>query len=378
LNSILHTIDTAGPGGAETICLALASGLDVARFRSCAAIPQAGWLYDAMMARHVDAAIVPGSRGSFAVGYLIRMAAYARAHRVTLIQSHLLTTSLYCGLIARALRVPAVATFHGAVDVATSDRWAMLKLRLICANSSRIVFVSESLRRHFKLEFSVSDDQTAVIPNGIDASVFRPKASRRLRQQLGLPDDAFVVAAVGNVRAAKGYDDLLRVAAVLRDHQPTIQFIVAGDTKDPTYDRLIARRRELNLVDRVKFLGFREDVAEVLNGADLYLSTSTSEGFSLTTVQAMACGLAVIATRSGGPEEIISNNMDGVLVSVGDTSTLAHAITELAQSRFHRQRLGDAARATVLRRFTIERMITAYEDLYQAELSKAPAQVPRA
>lgn len=368
MNTVLHAIDTTGPGGAEAVCVELAAGLDPSRYRSCSAATGPGWVYDTLRARELDPTITRTGRGPVDVAYLYRLMAVARRKRTSLIQTHLLGANLYGALAARLLRVPAVATFHGMVDVAPSDRWARVKLRSIAANVSRLVFVSEALRRHLLDRYGVPTVRTAVVPNGIDPEHYRPAPHRNLRAELAIPEDAILIGAVGNIRPAKGYDALLRIADRLRDHEPEIRFVVAGEPSHPLLERLLAMRSELRLDDRVTFLGFRSDVASVLNGVDIYLSTSTSEGFSLTTLQAMACGLPVIATRSGGPEEIITDGEDGLLAPVGDAAGIAATIERLAASVALRLKFGEVGRKTVIARFTLQRMVSAYEAIYEEVL----------
>jgi glycosyltransferase involved in cell wall biosynthesis len=365
MNTVLHTIDTWGPGGAETVCVELAHGLDRARFRSCAAVVREGWVFDALRERAVDTTITPIGRGSVDLGYLWRLGTLARRRRASVIQSHLLGANLYSSVAARAFGIPAVATFHGMVDVAPNDRWAATKLKLIASNVHRLVFVSDALRRHFHDRYQVPDDRTVVIPNGIDTTHFHPAPNRALRQELGATDDQVIVGAVGNIRTAKGYDDLLRVAAILCRERPNLLFAVVGEPGEPLYGQLLAQRQELGLDDRVRFLGFRADIAQFLNGIDLYVSTSTSEGFSLTTIQAMASGLAVVATRSGGPDEIITDGKDGVLTPVADPPAIASAIAALVDDSGRRRQLGLAGRDTVLGRFSLSRMLSAYETIYE-------------
>jgi glycosyltransferase involved in cell wall biosynthesis len=371
MRRLLHTIDTLGPGGAETVCVELADGVDRSRFRSSVAVIREGWIHDTMLARGLDTSIIRMRPGPLDVSYMWRLAMLARRQRVELIQSHLLTANLYCGVVARLLGIPAVATFHGMVDISPTDRWADLKLRIITANVSRLVFVSEALRRHFVQAHALLDRRTVVIHNGIDERHYRPEPHHALRAELGFDESTVIVGAVGNVRPAKGYDDLLRVAALLRDDYPHIRFVVAGEQTEPLYGELVARRRELGLEDRVSFLGFQTDIATLLNGIDLYLSTSISEGLPLTTLQAMACGLAVVTTRSGGTEEIITDGQDGVLLPVGDPVAAARAVASLAGSSAQRTRLGMAGRETVVRRFTLRRMTSAYEALYEEALAES-------
>jgi glycosyltransferase involved in cell wall biosynthesis len=369
LKTVMHTVDTWGPGGAETVCVELAAGLDPSRFRSVASAIREGWVNDALRARGIDTSMTRTGRGPIDVAYLWRIAALARRKRADLIQSHLLTANLYCALASRMLGIPSVATFHGMVDVKANDRLGALKLRLITANVARLVFVSEALRQHFIRAHRVDDRRTVVVPNGIDPAIFRAAPHRALRAELGFADDIIIVGAAGNIRPAKGYDDLIRVAAKLRESCPRLRFVVAGEPGEPLYTSLLELRRQLGVEDRVTFLGFRGDIAAFHNGIDLYVSTSTSEGFSLTTIQAMATALAVVATRSGGPEEIVTDGVDGILVPVGDPDAMARVLAELTAHPERQRALGQAGRETVLRRFTLARMISSYEDLYERALA---------
>ncbi len=371
--TILHVIDTWGPGGAETVCVELAAGLRNGRFRARTAVVREGWVHDALAARRLDPAVLELGRGPIDWRFLRGLIRECRRHRVHVIQSHLLTANLYSVLAGRLLGIPVVATFHGTVDVAPDDRWARLKLRIINAGAARLVFVSESLRAHFHGGDTVPGTRAVVVHNGVDPEAFRPAPNHALRSELGLPEGTVLVGALGNVRVSKGYDELLRVAARLRASHPALRFVVAGRSSPALMDRLLAQRAALGVEDRVHFLGFRDDPAAVLNGLDVYLSTSVSEGFSLTTVQAMAAALPVVATRSGGPEEIVTDAHDGLLVPVGDTAAIADALARLAADPALRTRLGQAGRATVLARFTLERMVSAYADLYDAVVPARPS-----
>jgi glycosyltransferase involved in cell wall biosynthesis len=366
--TVLHVIDTWGPGGAETVCVELASGLDRARWRPCSAVIREGWVHDRLRTQGLDPTIVRTGRGPVDLGYLAGLLRLARRKQVSLIQSHLLTANLYSAMVGRLLGIPVIATFHGTVDVGQRDRAAGLKLGLIARSAARLVFVSESLRRHFMNRRPVDLARTSVVHNGIDVARFGSSQSAALRTEMGMTDSDIIVGAVGNIREWKGYDQLLRVAHAVRDSRPMIRFVVAGRELQPLYGRLLAIGRELGLEDRVRFLGYREDAVSIFNSLDIYLNTSVSEGFSLTTVQAMACGIPVVATRSGGPEEIVTDGVDGLLVPVGDTAAIASALTRLASDAALRRRLGDAGRRTAVARFSVQRMVRDYEAIYDEVL----------
>jgi len=171
------------------------------------------------------------------------------------------------------------------------------------------------------------------------------------------------------VRPAKDYGTFIRAAAHLRRASDAYRFVIAGDTRSPDYERLLQLTHELGVADVVSFLGFRDDVASILRSIDVYVSSSSAEGFSLTTVQAMASEKPVVATRCGGPEDIVRHGETGILVEVGSPQALAAAIDSLGRDPAARARLGRAARADVSNRFSRSAMIAAYERVYRWALS---------
>lgn len=368
IKTVLHVIDTWGPGGAETVCIDLATGLDRSRFRSIGVAIREGWVFDQMDAKGLAPTIVRTGRGPFDVGFLAGLIRVCRRESPSILQSHLPTANLYSAIAGRLLSIPVVTTFHGTVDFDPSARFARLKALSISRLSGKRVFVSDGLRRQYLATHSAGERGTVVIHNGVDPMFFQPAPDSRLRQLLGLAPQTIIIGAVGNTTRAKGYDALLRVAARLHESGVPVHVVVAGREREPMFGELLRMRSELGLDAVVSFIGFLEDTRLVYSGADIYVSTSVSEGFSLTTVQAMSSGLPVVATRSGGPQEIISNGADGLLFDVGDTTGIAAALTGLAMNPAERMRLGNAARQKVLSHFTNERMAEQYEHVYDALL----------
>jgi glycosyltransferase involved in cell wall biosynthesis len=208
--------------------------------------------------------------------------------------------------------------------------------------------------------------RTVVVPNGIDARRFADARPSLLRAELGLQADQVLIGAVGNVRPSKAYDVLLHACAALaRNGNERFVCVIAGQPTGVLYERLVALHAELELGDRVRFVGFRDDVPALMRSLDIYVSSSSVEGFSLTTIEAMASGVPVVATRSGGPQEIIEDGVDGLLVPVGAPERLADALRELIGDPERRRALATAARDAVTRRYTIDAKLDSYEALYE-------------
>jgi glycosyltransferase involved in cell wall biosynthesis len=363
--TVMHLINTSGPGGAETACVNLIRGLDPARWRGIAVVPEKGWLYDEVR-RVGGQPVVLDSGSRFDLPrYFVALARLVRQHKVELIHGHLFGPSYSASLLGLLMRLPVVGTLHGQIDLHPKERFKRIKFGLLNRGASRLVFVSESLRRFFLGTGLLRGEITAVIPNGVDAARFSRAPDRSLRPAFGASDDEFVIGAIGNVRPAKGYDVLLRAAALLKARSVKYRFVVVGEADSDLGLRLLAFCEELGLADCVSFPGYLRDVPAALNAFDVYAITSQSEGFSISTVEAMAAGLPVVATRCGGPEEIVDDGITGILVNNGSPEAVAAAIESLRTNARRRGELGDAARAAVRRRFSLDAHLHAYEALYE-------------
>ena len=361
---IAHLIDTGGPGGAETVYSTLVERLSGRRWESVPVVPRAGWLEDSITRAGVSPVRV-ASEGSFDVGYLSRLVRLLRGRRVDLIHTHLFGAAVYGSLAARICRLPVVSTFHGAVDVAEQSLLQRLKFRIMERPSSRTVFVSRSLREQITARAGIRSGASHVIYNGIDPEAFSASGDGEFRTEVGASPDEILVGAVGNMRPAKDYSLLLRAAALLQEDDDPYRFVVVGEGQGALLERLRALRARLGLEEVVDFAGFREDIPRVLADLDVYLLTSSSEGFSLSTVQALASRLPVVATRCGGPEEIISHGVHGLLVEPGRPEAVAAAIRRLVRSPGEARALAAAGREMVEERFTVDRMVKQYERLYE-------------
>lgn len=364
MKTVLHVIDTTGPGGAEAVFVNLASKIDAARFRAVAAINGPGWVHDALRQRGLTPYMLDaGKATSFDLAYLRQLISIVLRQRVDLIHSHLFGANVYCSIVGLLCRVPTISTFHGAVDVSGHDRLRRLKFALINAGSRKVVFVSDHLRRHILSEARVRADRTAMIYNGIDLGQHSPQRDATLRRELGIHDDDILVGAVGNIRPAKGYHVLLQAAALLTAQDRRYKFIIAGHGGGRLQAELLALRDRLGLQQSVFFLGFRADVARVLRNLDVFLLTSITEGFSISTIEALACGLPVVVTRSGGPEEIVRDADNGLLVEVAAPHEIAHAVQRIVADPGLRTTLAASALRSVVR-FSETAMVAAYESLY--------------
>jgi len=363
LIKVLHVIDTAGPGGAETVFLQTATRLDPARFQPAAVIGGAGWLAMQLQESGLPPHIVP-AKGSFNIRYLSRLLRLARKHRSDVIVAHLYGSSVYASLVGALLSIPVISVLHGQSDVPDAERFSSTKAAIVRSGSRKVVFVSERLREHLQPRLRLTAGHCVVIANGVDTESFRPCREGSLRAELGLTDDTPLIGAIGNVRAPKAYDVLLRAARILLDRSLRFHMVIAGDCANALGRQLQQLSRDLGIERNVSFLGLRPDVSRILNNLDVFVLSSGTEGFSIACIEAMACGVPVVATRSGGPEQILEGEA-GLLVPTADPTALALAMAEVLTSRELSAELTTKALRRVQERYSLTTMLSRYEALLE-------------
>jgi glycosyltransferase involved in cell wall biosynthesis len=216
-------------------------------------------------------------------------------------------------------------------------------LKLINLLSSALVVPSNKVAALFP-----DLGKVQVVPEGIDARYFDvPKLPRaEACRALSLPSGARVLAVVGTVAPAKDQIGALRVLSRLVARGMDVSLVVCGGFPFPDYERQLKdEAKALSMTDRVRFTGFLHDVIPVYDAADVLLVTSNYESFGLTIVEAMARGVPVVATRCGGPEEIISDGETGFLVDLGDTQAMVDRVAVLLENGVAAASMVERARA---------------------------------
>jgi glycosyltransferase involved in cell wall biosynthesis len=214
---------------------------------------------------------------------------------------------------------------------------------------TRFAGVSDYVRDRGRARFALRD-RARTIYNGVDPRRFSPRASPRAA------GGEVLIATVAHLIPQKGVDHLLRALAQMRQR---VRLQVIGD--GPEAPRLGALAAELGIGERVQLLGLRDDVAEVLQAADVFVHPAIwSEAFGLTIAEAMAAGLPVVASRVGGIPELVTHGETGLLVPPGDAGALAGALDLLAADGQERARLGANARRRVLERFDLQTSVRAH------------------
>jgi glycosyltransferase involved in cell wall biosynthesis len=231
--------------------------------------------------------------------------------------------------------------------------------RRIARGANRILCVSGFVREDLVTQ-GLPADQLVVCHNGIDAGVQRDRASRRAsRSAFELPADAVVVGTVSRLAWTKGLTHLMDAAPSIIARAPDTYFLIVGD--GPERADLEARVAHHGLIERFRFAGHRTDIPDLLDAIDIFASPSLNEGLPFGTLEAMAAGLPVVASRVGGLAEVVEDGVTGRLVPARDPVALAAATAELVLDPPLRERFGRAGRARVVDAFGIDRMLDRTE-----------------
>lgn len=214
----------------------------------------------------------------------------------------------------------------------------------------------------------VAADRIRIVHSGVDPHRFSATATgERFRAEMGWGPDCFVVGNVAALVDHKGHVFLLEAARRVLDQAPHARFCVAGQGE--LRAELERRRDELDLGDRFRFLGQRDDIEECLKGFDLFALSSRLEGLCTSVIDAMWVGAPVVATRTGGVPDLVRHEATGLLVAPCDGAALAEAITRMINAPALRRRLAEQARMEVIERFTADRMVEGILDAYHAILA---------
>lgn len=221
----------------------------------------------------------------------------------------------------------------------------------------------------------VARSRVTIIPSGVDCAHFRPPSpSERAaaRAALGVCDGEIAVGTLGALEARKGHRDLLAALAALTAREPaapapSLVCMIAGDGS--LRDELARDASRLGIAERLRMLGRIDDSRALLWALDVFAFPSLKEGLGVAMLEAMACGLAVVASRTGGIGDVVDDGRTGLLVAPGDAGALASALGRLAEDGAARAALGAAARTSVAETFSMAAMARRTLELYRSCLA---------
>lgn len=346
---VLHVITPSRMAGAETFLARLMRRTDPAQViqhcissRSAATVEMrsAGMTFETL-----------GISGKLNLLAMPRIRQASRDFRADLLHSHLSTASWWCGWLERMGGPPSIGHVHGF----TSSQWHSQQSHLIaCSQAVKVDLIQKGIEPS-----RVTVNHYPVDPH----DQRRTRLPADVRAEFGVDERTPVVGTFAHLSVKKGYRELIRAAELVLNHIPHAQFWCVGE--GPLRDELTAQLAVSGIADRVRLLGFRRDVPDLMRAIDVMCLPSHREPFGLVYVEAALAEKPVIACEAGGAPEIIEHEETGLLVRPQNVPDLTQAILTLLDNPSHSARMGRRARELALERFTWPKYLARLRDVYE-------------
>ena len=292
---------------------------------------------------------------------------FVRKHEIEVVHAHLERDYPLAAYAIRGNRkAKFIATRHLLFPLSPLHSQALGAARTVIA-------VSHATARYLRAQRVVSDDQIAVVHNGIDIDRFARALHDFNREEFlrskRLSPDCVLVGSIGELRTLKRHDDFIGAAAIVARQFPDAQFVLAGVEpagSGEVREQLEQLVKQFRLAERFHFLGWLDDAERWLGAMDIFVSASESESFGLAIAEAMAAETAVVATRTDGAQEVLEDQKTGILVSIGNIAELAVAVSSLIIQPQRRKQLAARAKESVAAKFSLQRMVDEIEAIYAA------------
>jgi len=285
-----------------------------------------------------------------------------RKERYNIVHTYLFGFHYLAAIPAKIAGVPVVISSRR--ELATWKKWQHHLLENLGNIFTDKMVACSNAVREFSLDTeNLTSDKIVTIYNGIDLKQFYPHQKNiRILEELGLDEKDKIVGMVANFSSVKDHKTLFKAIAEVKKTFPQVKCLLIGD--GPLREELKVKSEELKVKSNIIFLGRRDDIPELLSIMDVFILTSLSEGFPNVVLEAMACGLPVVATNTGGIPEAVIDEKSGVLVKPRDYQAIADTVVRLLENCGITKDMGKRGREIAENKFKFERMLAEYENLY--------------
>lgn len=354
---VAHLVDTLEIGGAERQLVTVATGVERARVEpTVICLTRKGPFEAALAAAGVPVHLI-GKRHKLGVQALLRLRRLLRRERPDILQTWMFTCNLYGRLAATGLPITVLAS-EVAADP-TKSRTRLAVDRWLAKTTPAFYVNSRTVADFYHAKCGIALEKLVVIPNGVEVSDVEPVP----RQALGVPADGYLVGCAGRLSVEKGFDRVIEALAQPELRQRRIHLVLAGE--GPMREALTALAARLGVADRVRLLGYRDDLPRVLRALDTFVLASVHEGMPNALMEAMAQGVPCIVTPVGGVAELVRNGESGVVIDRSAAEPIAQAIVKLMDTPTMAARLGQAGRRRMQESFSVRENVRRFEELYR-------------
>ncbi len=292
-----------------------------------------------------------------------------KVHQIDVLHVHYAIPHAYAGYMAKkmlheeGIELPIVTTLHGTdITLVGSHPFYKTAVTFSINKSDAVTSVSQSLKEDTQRLFNTKKDIT-VIPNFIDLDKHKPTTKNCQRDLLAMPNER-VITHISNFRSVKRIPDVIHIFHAIQKEIPSKLMMIGEGPEREKAEQLCT---ELNIENKVVFLGNSNEVNKILCFSDLFLLPSETESFGLSALEAMASGVPVVSSNSGGLPEVNINGLSGFLSPVGDIKSMSQNAIHILKNKTDLEVFKKGAKSTALK-FDIHQIVPAYEEIYKTAL----------
>ncbi len=361
---IAHVTFDMQIGGAERVILNLVENTDIDRFDITILCIEnhLGELGTQLKEKGIKI-ITFGRNPGFDFKLLKKIRGYIRQNKIEILHCHQYTPYTYGVLASFLLPCDVIFTEHGRFypDVRKFKR--VMINPLLEKITKRITAISSATVSALIKYENFSSQKIDLVYNGLEDSKYNISASRNIKKEFDIPEDVYIIGTVARLDPIKNQKMMFHALKSIKEKIPEIKLLVIGDGPErKSLENLVI---ELQLQENVVFTGFRNDVHLFYQIMDIFLLTSFSEGTAMTLIEAMASSLPCIVTDVGGNPEVVINNETGIVIPSDRHDLLTTTVCELLWDTAKIKKMGQAGRQRFEQNFTIEKMVDAYQKLYE-------------
>ena len=360
---IAHITFDMQMGGAEQVIYNLIENSDHSKYEiSIICLDQPVGTYGRQLKKQGYELISFDRKPGFDFQIIRKIRQYIKNEDIRVLHCHQYTPFIYGTLASLFTKTKIIFTEHGRFYPDKRRLKRVLINPVLNLVTDYVTAISAATRIALIDNENFPREKIKLVYNGINASSFRRSPYSKLKKDLRIAEDAFLLGTVARLDPIKNQKIMIKALKNIHKTYPDTYLIILGD--GPERENLQALTEELGLISRVIFTGFKTDTARYYSIMDIFLLTSFSEGTAMTLLEAMASELPCVVTNVGGNPEIIINSENGFVIPSNDEQALAKSIITLLGNSELRKKMGRAGRAIFEKKFTVDRMVSAYESMY--------------
>lgn len=367
--NILQMVNGFGIGGGELKLLELVKHLNKDKYNVVVCSVGQGGSLQPQFEKYCPKVHVFSKSHKFDLSLIFKVARLMASEKIHIVQTTLFYADVIGAFAAKLARVPVVLSWE-AVTHGSYKKLQRLAFDVAQKNIDLIVTVSDAINRKVVRERKIMPDKVKTIHYGVDTSKFRMAEELGIckRKELQFKEDDILVGVVARLTEQKGHRYLIEAAKGLVDRIPKIKFVFVGD--GPLRKVLENQIAEAQFSNHFHFLNMRNDINEIINAFDIFVLPSLYEGLPNVILEAMACGIPVVATAVDGTPEAVVDGVTGLLVPPKSPDALREALLTVLLDEKRLRKMGKMGRKRIEESFTLDKQVKMFEELYDFYGSK--------